>query len=45
MSNKDGTFQGQDYQAPSEKWVSLKLSPNNEHANTKAYYTKKLKFA
>ena len=44
MLEKDDKARGVDYEVPSEKWLSLQLSPNNQFNATAAYCTGKLNF-
>jgi hypothetical protein len=39
MLEKDGKTRSLDFEVPSEKWVSLQLSPNNQFNATAVYYT------
>ena len=41
---REGKVKDVDFKVPSEMWVALQLSPNNEYASTAAYYTGRLKF-
>ena len=45
MLKKGGKVEGQDFKAPSECWVSLKLFPNNKNAATVAHYLGRFKVA
>ena len=41
---KENKVRGVDFKVPSEMWVAMQLSPNNEFASTAAYYTGRLPF-
>ena len=41
---KNGKVRGEDFEVPSERWVSLQLSPNNQFSSKAEKYTGRFKF-
>ena len=39
LLEKDGKEKGKDYHVPSEQWVYMQFSPNNEYASTAGNYS------